>query len=89
MFERALARDREVSIRLALGAGRRRIVQQMLTESMLLGVLGGAAGVLVAYWLLGLVVAAMPSNTLTQIPGGAASIRLICTRSPSRSWSRS
>ena len=76
LFERALARDREVAIRLALGAGRRRIVQQMLTESMLLGVLGGAAGVLVAYWLLGLVVAAMPSNTLTQIPGGAASIRL-------------
>ena len=76
LLERALARDREVSIRLALGARRWRIVQQMLTESLLLAVLGGAAGVLAASWSLGFVVTLIPANTLTQIPGGAGAIHL-------------
>ncbi|MCA1563910.1 MAG: ABC transporter permease, partial [Acidobacteria bacterium] len=76
LLERALARDREVTIRLALGAGRRRIVQQMLTESLLLAVLGGVAGVLTASWSLGFVVTLIPANTLTQIPGGASAIHL-------------
>jgi len=76
LLQRALARDREVSIRLALGARRIRIVRQMLTESVLLGVLGGAAGVLVASWSLGFVVTLIPANTLTQIPGGAGAIHL-------------
>jgi predicted permease len=76
LLERALSRDREVSIRLALGARRRRIVRQMFTESVLLAVLGGAAGVLAAAWSLRFVVALIPANTLTQIPGGANSIHL-------------
>ena len=76
LLQRALARDREVSIRLALGARRVRIVRLMLTESVLLGVLGGAAGVLVASWSLGFVVTLIPANTLTQIPGGAGAIHL-------------
>ena len=76
LLERALSRDREVSIRLALGARRGRIVRQMFTESLLLGVLGGAAGVLAASWSLRFVVALIPANTLTQIPGGSTSIHL-------------
>ena len=76
LFERALARDREVTIRLALGAGRRRIVQQVLAESLLLAGLGGVAGVLIASWSLGFVVTLIPANTLTQIPGGASAIHL-------------
>lgn len=76
LLERALARDREVSIRLAIGAPRRRIVRQMLTESLLLAIAGGAAGVLAAYWSLGFVVTLIPANTLTQIPGGASAIEL-------------
>jgi putative ABC transport system permease protein len=76
LLQRALARDREVSIRLALGARPVRIVRQMLTESVLLGVLGGAAGVLAATWSLGFVVALIPANTLTQIPGGAGAIHV-------------
>ena len=76
LLERALARDREVSIRLALGARRRRIARQMFTESLLLALLGGAAGVLAASWSLRFVVTLIPANTLTQIPGGAASIHL-------------
>jgi len=67
LLGRAAGREREASIRSALGASRRRLVQQQLTESVLLGLCGGGAGLLAAVWGVDFVTALVPKGMLPRI----------------------
>jgi predicted permease len=68
LLTRSLARNKEVAIRAALGASRWRVVRQLLTESLLLAVVGGAAGLLIAQWGVGALVAFLPDNQINALP---------------------
>jgi putative ABC transport system permease protein len=76
MLARGLGREREIALRMALGAGRSRILRQLLTESAVLSLIGGASGLAAGWVLLGAVVPRLPAD-LPRLPEVAMDVRVL------------
>jgi predicted permease len=63
LLARGAGRQMEMAVRLSLGASRRQVLAQLLTESIVLAVIGGALGLLVAQWTLGLIGSILPADS--------------------------
>ncbi|HEX7124095.1 MAG TPA: ABC transporter permease [Gemmatimonadaceae bacterium] len=68
LLARGANRSMEMAVRLSLGAGRRHVMSQLLTEACLLALMGGAAGLLVAKWTIGFMASIMPSEVSMLVP---------------------
>jgi len=78
LLARSSVRTKEIAVRLAIGATRRRIVRQLLTEGVLLATLGGAAGLLLAWWTARTISAAPPpTNALPITPQFSIDLRVL------------
>ena len=66
LLSRASARQKEIAVRLALGAGRRRLIRQTLVESLVLAICGGGVGLVLSIWVGDLLVGVMPFESFTR-----------------------
>jgi predicted permease len=66
LLSRASARQKEVAVRLALGAGRKRLIRQTMTESLVLAAAGGVVGVVLSIWVGDLLLSVMPFESFTR-----------------------
>lgn len=74
---RAIAPQKEIGVRLCLGASRWRLIRQLLTESLVLSIVGGAAGVILAWWSLNLFL-----SVVFRRYGGGDMVRLVIDLTP-------
>jgi predicted permease len=81
LLGKATARTREVAVRAALGASRRRIIRQLITESLLLALVAGTCGLLLAFWGAKLLVALTPADVVrsagVSLDGGVLAFTLV------------
>jgi putative ABC transport system permease protein len=76
LLARAAGRQKELAMRMALGAGRRRIIRQLLTESVLLSVVAGCAGLCLALWAMPFLAHLIP-DTLSPIAGSGVNVEVL------------
>ncbi|MBZ5606330.1 MAG: ABC transporter permease, partial [Acidobacteriia bacterium] len=77
LLARAAARQKEIAVRLALGASRMRVIRQLLVESTALSLTGGVAGLLVAWWSGNVLLRFLPQEGSTQVLASAPDLRVL------------
>ena len=77
LLTRATGRQRDIAIRLALGSSRFRLMRQLLTETLLLALLGGVTGLLLAYWGIDILNAVVPENRAPRLEQFSLDLRVL------------
>jgi len=77
LLARASARQKEIAVRIAMGATRRRLLRQLLTESLVLALLGGACGIAVASWFTNLLMSLQPPGPFPLVLGARIDPRVL------------